>query len=99
MSQLIKYAIANETTLGIAIRPHFQRRQPSKYNKKKEKKILMKIIIIKWFIQVPDSLLIPLLKERLGQLDCVSRGWVLHGFPRTRAQAESLERSGFSPNR
>jgi adenylate kinase len=50
-------------------------------------------------ILVPDSLILPLLKERLGKLDCVSRGWVLHGFPKTRDQAEALERSGFSPNR
>lgn len=41
----------------------------------------------------------PLLRERLGQLDCVSKGWVLHGFPKTREQAEALERSGYIPNR
>ena len=29
MTKLVKYAIANETTLGIAIRPHYQKRQPS----------------------------------------------------------------------
>lgn len=49
--------------------------------------------------KVPDSLVIPLLVERLGKLDCVSRGWVLHGFPRNRDQAEALERNGFAPNR
>ena len=50
-------------------------------------------------MKVPDSLLFPLLKERLERLDCVSRGWVLHGYPKTREQAESLEANGFSPNR
>jgi adenylate kinase len=40
-----------------------------------------------------------LLRERLGQLDCVSRGWILHGFPRNREQAEALERAGYAPNR
>lgn len=41
----------------------------------------------------------PLITERLGKLDCVSRGWVLHGFPKSREQAEALDRNGFSPNR
>lgn len=41
----------------------------------------------------------PLVKERLSRLDCVSRGWVLHGFPRSRDQAEALDRNGFTPNR
>jgi adenylate kinase len=49
--------------------------------------------------RIPDTLLFPLVKERLSKLDCVSRGWVLHGFPRTTDQAESLASNGFSPNR
>ena len=48
---------------------------------------------------MPDQLIIQLLKERLGQLDCVSKGWILYGFPANRDQAESLERAGFVPNR
>lgn len=39
------------------------------------------------------------LKERLSKLDCVSRGWVLHGYPKTSEQADALESAGFSPNR
>ncbi|KAJ8299873.1 hypothetical protein KUTeg_021392 [Tegillarca granosa] len=39
------------------------------------------------------------LMERLAQLDCVSRGWVLHGYPQTREQAEGLSKEGFVPNR
>ena len=58
--------------------------------------IILKIIS---FNLVPDSLVLPLLKERLGQLDCVSKGWIIHGFPKNREQAEALERSGHVPNR
>jgi adenylate kinase len=76
MSNLIKESVALESTLGMAIAPHL--------NKKKK---------------IPDSLLIPLIKERLSKLDCVTRGWVLHGFPKTHDQAESLDQNGFSPNR
>lgn len=61
--------------------------------------LVFKFIVFCYCLKVPDSLLVPLLKERLGQLDCVSRGWVLHGYPRTREQAEALERCGFTPNR
>ena len=48
---------------------------------------------------VPDSIVLDILKERLCQLDCVTRGWVLHGYPRTREQAESLDKAGLRPNR
>ncbi|KAK3611802.1 hypothetical protein CHS0354_040470 [Potamilus streckersoni] len=48
---------------------------------------------------VPDNTVMSVLKERLSQLDCVSRGWVLHGYPQTREQAESLSKEGFVPNR
>ena len=50
-------------------------------------------------LKVPDSLVIQLLRERLGKLDCVSRGWVLHGYPKSHEQAEALDRAGFVPNR
>ena len=59
----------------------------------------LQISIINLTFIVPDSLILPLLKERLGKLDCVTRGWILHGFPRSRDQAENLDRMGFSPNR
>jgi len=48
---------------------------------------------------VPDNIVMGILHARLGQLDCVSRGWVLHGFPKTREQAETLSKAGFVPNR
>lgn len=48
---------------------------------------------------VPDNIILDIMRERLAQLDCVSRGWVLHGYPRTREQAEALAKDGFVPNR
>jgi len=39
---------------------------------------------------VPDDLVSSVLKERLADRDCAESGVLLDGFPRTRAQAESL---------
>ena len=39
---------------------------------------------------VPDSVVIGLVKERLGQDDC-KEGYILDGFPRTTPQAEALD--------
>ena len=39
---------------------------------------------------VPDSVVIGLVKERLGQDDC-GKGYILDGFPRNTAQAEALD--------
>ncbi|KAH3886530.1 hypothetical protein DPMN_010541 [Dreissena polymorpha] len=50
-------------------------------------------------MMVPDNIVMSILTARLAQLDCVSRGWVLHGYPRTREQAETLSKDGFVPNR
>ncbi|CAF5097061.1 unnamed protein product, partial [Rotaria sp. Silwood1] len=49
---------------------------------------------------VPDSILMQIIRERLSQKDCVTKGWVMIGFPRTREQAESLARTpGLAPSR
>jgi adenylate kinase len=40
---------------------------------------------------VPDSVVIGLVKERLGQDDC-KKGFILDGFPRNTAQAETLDK-------
>jgi len=40
---------------------------------------------------VPDEIVIPFIKERLGKEDC-RQGFLLDGFPRTIAQAEALEK-------
>lgn len=50
-------------------------------------------------LTVPDSLILKVLNQRLSQLDCVQRGWVLHGFPRDLDQAQLLDTMGHRPNR
>nr|XP_055055296.1 adenylate kinase 8 isoform X2 [Misgurnus anguillicaudatus]XP_055055297.1 adenylate kinase 8 isoform X2 [Misgurnus anguillicaudatus] len=49
--------------------------------------------------QVPSSIVLQILTERLSRMDCTTRGWVLHGFPRDVDQAEKLQDSNFIPNR
>jgi len=39
---------------------------------------------------VPDDVITNVVLERLKEEDCQSKGWLLDGFPRTEAQAESL---------
>ena len=43
---------------------------------------------------VPDELVTKALIQRLSRLDAVKRGWVLHGFPKTRTQLDSLTEQG-----
>jgi adenylate kinase len=43
---------------------------------------------------VPDEVIIVIVDARLKQRDCVERGWLLDGFPRTKAQAEHLTSIG-----
>jgi len=44
---------------------------------------------------VPDELIVGIVKERIQQQDCMEQGWLLDGFPRTRAQADALQEEGF----
>ena len=37
---------------------------------------------------VPDELIIGIVTDRIAQDDCKCRGWLLDGFPRTKAQAD-----------
>merc|ERR1712107_673077 len=37
--------------------------------------------------------------KRLNEIDCLRKGWVLDGFPKTRSQAEFLRQSHFWPTR
>jgi adenylate kinase len=41
---------------------------------------------------VPDEVVIGVVAERLGEDDAINSGFVLDGFPRTRSQAEELDR-------
>ncbi|EDV27446.1 uncharacterized protein TRIADDRAFT_53152 [Trichoplax adhaerens] len=50
-------------------------------------------------VAAPDALMFQLVKERLCQLDCIKKGWVLHGYPRTREQAVRMAEIGLEPNR
>ncbi|OCT67116.1 hypothetical protein XELAEV_18038398mg [Xenopus laevis] len=47
--------------------------------------------------EVPDELWAKLMRERLSQVDCIKRGWVLEGFPKTRDQALMLQMAGVCP--
>jgi len=40
---------------------------------------------------VPDDVIIGIIRERLSQTDVKEKGFILDGFPRTLAQAESLD--------
>ncbi|XP_072243217.1 adenylate kinase 8 [Leuresthes tenuis] len=45
----------------------------------------------------PDELLVRLVPQRLKEVDCFNRGWVLEGFPQTRLQALRLQQAGVLP--
>ena len=47
---------------------------------------------------VPDGLVIAIVLERLQEADCVERGWLLDGFPRTASQADALRAAGQIPS-
>jgi adenylate kinase len=55
-------------------------------------------LIMKAFIDrgelVPDDLIVDMVVKRLQEIDCMKKGWVLDGFPRTKAQAEALNNAG-----
>ena len=41
---------------------------------------------------VPDNIIIAMVEERIQESDCLEKGWLLDGFPRTAAQAAALEK-------
>jgi len=47
---------------------------------------------------VPDSLMVEIVKERLGHMDVYEKGWLLDGFPRTGAQVSALRQEGVEPD-
>ncbi|XP_053328383.1 adenylate kinase 8 [Spea bombifrons] len=48
--------------------------------------------------EIPNELWTQLIRERLSEVDCVKRGWILEGFPRTREQALMLQMNGSTPD-
>lgn len=52
-----------------------------------------------FLLAVPDDMVMAVVRKRLEQVDCATRGWVLHGFPLTREQAELLTSTGHNANR
>ncbi|XP_035854785.1 adenylate kinase 8 isoform X2 [Sander lucioperca] len=47
--------------------------------------------------ELPAELLVRLVQQRLNEIDCFNRGWVLEGIPQTRLQALSLQQAGVIP--
>ena len=43
---------------------------------------------------VPDDLIINMIIKRLNETDCVEKGWLLDGFPRTFTQAQHMIQAG-----
>jgi len=46
---------------------------------------------------VPDEVVTTMVKGRHAQADCVEKGWLLDGYPRSASQAKSLEDAGIAP--
>src|SRR6185437_16443455 len=46
---------------------------------------------------LPDHVAIPLISSRVNKQDCLNHGWVLEGWPNTRAQALALQSGGILP--
>jgi adenylate kinase len=47
---------------------------------------------------VPDEVIIGVVREKLQSRECVEKGWLLDGFPRTQAQAQALASLGVTPD-
>ena len=84
---LIKQEIENKTPLGASMKPYITRQSLGK-----RKRTLICIIKQDVYFSVPDALLMQIIRDRLNQKDCLTKGWIMIGFPRTRDQAESLAR-------
>lgn len=47
---------------------------------------------------VPDEIITQLVIDRISQPDCLEKGWILDGYPRTPGQAEALKKLGIIPD-
>ncbi|XP_046904465.1 adenylate kinase 8 [Hypomesus transpacificus] len=48
--------------------------------------------------EIPSDLWIKLIQQRLSKIDCVRRGWIMEGIPRTHQEALSLQKAGIFPD-
>jgi len=48
---------------------------------------------------VPDNLVIGVVQEQMNKPELKNKGWILDGFPRTKAQAEALAKAGLVPDK
>lgn len=46
---------------------------------------------------VPDEVVVDMVARRLDAEDAVTRGWLLDGYPRSKSQADAIERRGIRP--
>lgn len=47
---------------------------------------------------VPDNVMVQLVTQRMQKEDVIKKGWLLDGFPRTRAQALAMQLQGIIPD-
>jgi adenylate kinase len=47
---------------------------------------------------VPDEIITQLVMDRISEPDCLEKGWILDGYPRTPGQAEALKKLGIIPD-
>ncbi|XP_038638080.1 adenylate kinase 8 isoform X1 [Scyliorhinus canicula] len=47
--------------------------------------------------EIPNTLWAKLILERLSETDCIKRGWILVGYPKTQDQALALQENGIAP--
>jgi len=48
---------------------------------------------------LPDDLMVRCISERLSQIDCQTKGWIMFNFPKNNVQAESINMLGHRPNK
>ena len=48
---------------------------------------------------VPDQYFITVLRAKLAEPDCLTRGWLMDGFPHMKSQVEELFRLGIVPDK
>ena len=92
ISTLIKQQILSKTPAGLSMKPYVARQALGESICVIA--LLFTVLLLRKQQQplVPDSLLMPVIRDRLNQKDCIGKGWIMIGFPRTREQAESLAR-------